>query len=263
MSFPSNSDGLLLDLWLRWSQEETARIEQQEVLKRLFAEAKEGGLNPKHLRAAFRRQYAAIHETQAERTKRDADDDATDELIAALARVRMRVREERPQITEPAAPVHAPAQVRADAPGAVPHTAASGATESRAHPSVDPAGGGVAPLLAGAEGDTDRQPIPLAADAPHAAQTVGNPPPDHSPAESETVAISAPIHRVMTMTSGPREANGLKGFGTTITFEDAPKSKPKHPKRPHCRKPDTCGSSGPFHCFGCQEALAEAQGFTP
>lgn len=169
--------------------------------------------------------------------------------------------------TEPAAPVHAPAQVRAAAPG------------------------GVAPLLAGAEGDTDRHPIPLAADAPHAAQTVGNPPPDTSPAESETVAISALIPAT---TDGGSDENAVPdreavNAGGRLETTEARRQEPslsetntapagsvadeisapipgprKNPFRPHCQKPHACGSSNPrAHCFSCQELLAEAEGFTP
>lgn len=35
----------------------------------------------------------------------------------------------------------------------------------------------------------------------------------------------------------------------------------KNPRRPHCLKPDTCGSSDPrAHCFTCQKAHADAEG---
>lgn len=90
MTGPGNIDGILLDLWLRWSEEEGARIEQQETLRELFAEAKSEGLNPKALRAAFRRQFAALNETADARDKREQADEATEEYLAALARVRTR-----------------------------------------------------------------------------------------------------------------------------------------------------------------------------
>jgi uncharacterized protein (UPF0335 family) len=137
MAWPSNSDGILLDLWLRWAEEEGARLDQQETLKNLFAEAKENGLNPKSLRKAFRRQYAALNETQADRDKREASDAETDQYLDALARVRARVREEDPDhdadgvITEPTAPV--PSGVAADAPEDVDDAPlSSGATPSTA-----------------------------------------------------------------------------------------------------------------------------------
>lgn len=135
-------------------------------------------------------------------------------------------------ITEPATPAKPLAADVADAPGGDPHTTPPGATESRTDVANAVRPVGVNTSLAGAEGDEDRQPIPLAADAPPAAQTVPDPGLTLA-AEIEAVEISAPIPK-------------------------------RNPFRPHCQKPDACGSSNPRgHCFTCQQALADAEGFAP
>lgn len=106
-------------------------------------------------------------------------------------------------------------------------------------------------------------------------------------------------HRSVSMTPlEPREANGLKGFGFTVTFSDehsAPSSsqvaeqtgavvpppaaapvapddfeppaflrgmKTMRDYRPHCLHPDNCGSSGLDHCYRCRKAL-ETQAVEP
>lgn len=98
--------------------------------------------------------------------------------------------------------------------------------------------------------------------------------------------------RFMSMTPiEPREANGLKGFGFTVTFDDpnsvpsssqaaeqtgavpvipaAPVAPPKalskadqmRQLRPHCQHPgtDLCGGSGRTHCHACKKLMAEGE----
>lgn len=100
-------------------------------------------------------------------------------------------------------------------------------------------------------------------------------------------------HRVMSMTPlEPREANGLKGFGFTVTFDDpnsvpsssqateqtgaavlSPAAAPVAPVktlskadqvlliRPHCQHPgtDLCAGSGRQHCHACKKLMAEGE----
>lgn len=80
-------------LFAEWEREETARRDQSERMKAIFAVGKSNHLNPKALRAAFRIRYAELHQTAEERTKAEANDTVISEYLEVLAGLPGRARE--------------------------------------------------------------------------------------------------------------------------------------------------------------------------
>jgi len=116
-------------------------------------------------------------------------------------------------------------------------------------------------------------------------------------AEPRSIPLASGTNRSMSISPlEPREAGGLKGFGFTVSFTDpqadsspeadkpeavSPPSTPAvsgalsdddvpaflkkdQPRktakdyRPHCQRPEACGSSGLHHCYTCQKAIGAA-----
>jgi len=78
----------LASLFERWSNIETKRREASDDLKRIFADGKADGFNPKAMRVAFAEQYSLDNEDQATREKREKNSSEADLYLTALARVR-------------------------------------------------------------------------------------------------------------------------------------------------------------------------------
>jgi uncharacterized protein (UPF0335 family) len=246
MSYPSNSDDAVSELYALWEVEELARVLQQEKLKDLFAEAKEAGHNPKALRSAFRRHFALKTESDDQRKARQDTDEDTELYLAVLARVPAReiieqFDAETGEITDTAPTPHPLETVAADA--------LSGSDDSRA------LGADLSETTNGGsdanDARLDREPVidrrrqdRESEDPAHDLGAIARPAnatvePDHSNVTVAPPDTRTPIQKTMDEVAAKRG-------------------------RPYCLRPEMCASSqARKHCFTCEKEHAEAEGFAP
>lgn len=223
------------NLYADWQREETARREQSERLKALFATAKDMRLNAKALRVAFKERYALDHLSKDDIEKRNEDAGLVDEYLSVLSGPsRTHACEDRdPETGEITEPQVAPQPAQPSSVGA------------EIFPEPDGRSVGASPVT----------------HSPETAERGAGP--ETAPAsDGGAVSPAAPssAHRSMSISPlEPREAGGLKGFGFTVSFGDPEETREQRTlrMRPGCQRPSACAGVGRDHCFTCWTAMQE------
>lgn len=292
-----NIEGLIRGFYDEWSAEEVDRREQQDRLKALFASAKDAQLNPKSLRKAFRARFDALHLSQDEQHKREADDAETEAYIEALARVRTREGEKStaarkdvqqgrrgPGVGEPTTEQSGLAMPSSREIGRPPMSPAGTQalpvdTPSGTEPAPQvevPSGEAFAGALPAPIPENVAEPVALpAGDGPSDAmasipQPEGLQSQANAEAAADTGSQSVSVEPASRLATGRTVAQGevaasavaspIPDTRTSIqrTMDEVLIKRGARPE--HCLHPDCCGSSTPRAlCFTCRMAREEAE----
>lgn len=227
MTALSVADDQLRSFFERWNRLEEEKTAISEDLKALFAEAKGVGFDTKAMRVVFR-ERAADDSAKLEAAELDQ---ICDLYRASLGRAR---------------PANAPARTRENieefASKNIPDPHASEAADGQPSIPSDPAAGaksdGCKPSSVGAGVTSDGH-------SREGSQAVTIPPSSEPSSQATAKADDAPS----------LAASSADNFEPPAFLRE----RPKPVLRPHCLKPDNCGSYGAKHCGTCERAARESE----
>lgn len=228
MSALSVADDQLRSFFERWNRLEEEKTAISEDLKALFAEAKGVGFDTKAMRVVFR-ERAADDSAKLEAAELDQ---ICDLYRASLGRAR---------------PASAPARTRENIEEFRP-VKGQADTVLMQEPRVDGEGQAGAGEHGRVEGSQTRLPSDRAENKPNASAVIaGVPnPPSTEPTSSQASAKADDAH--------PLAASSADNFEPPAFLRER-----AYVLRPHCLRPDNCGSYGAKHCGSCERAARESE----
>lgn len=230
----------------RWERLETSRRELSDDLKELFSEAKSEGFNSKALRVAFAEKFRVENEPSAKAEKREMDEADADLYLAALAG---------PSHACEASQSYAEVKGRDDVGNtdAIPHDPETGEITEQEQPETQSSVESRERQTVGvqAQGSVDSpiskpEATPMDEARKGPSGTAAGITPSAVPAVEPEAAPPSPL-----------PASGEVSDADVPAFLRKDRKEPAD-YRPHCLRPEACGSSGLHHCYQCQKAIDAA-----